>query len=180
MVKPIRRVVAGNDERGVAVALSDGTSPDVRLDPARPGFAATRLWVTSETPARVKGVRETLNLPHTLEPPKNGSVCRVVEFPPEASYLRRISAADVKAYFDAMGSPNASTAKADALHPYMQRTPTLDFCYVLEGEITLVLDTEEVDLKEGDTVVQRGTNHAWSNRSDRPCIMVFSSHDAVM
>src|SRR5262245_19990392 len=83
MVKPIRRVVAGNEERGVAVALSDAPSPDVRLDPARPGFAATRLWVTDATPARVKGVRETLNLPHTIEPPKHGSVCRVIEFPPE-------------------------------------------------------------------------------------------------
>ena len=180
MVKPIRRVVAGNDDRGVAVALSDGPSPDVRLDSARPGFASTRLWVTSETPARVTGIRETLHLPHTIEPPKNGSVCRVVEFPPEASYLKKISAADVQSYFAAMGSPGASTAKTGAPHLYMQRTRTLDFCYVLEGEITLVLDTEEVHLKEGDTVVQRGTNHAWSNRSDKPCIVVFSSHDGVM
>jgi mannose-6-phosphate isomerase-like protein (cupin superfamily) len=180
MVKPIRRVVAGNDERGVAVALSDGPSPDVRLDPARPGFASTRLWVTSETPARVKGIRETLHLPHTLEPPRNGSLCRVVEFPPEAPYIKSVRAADVQSYFAAMGSPAASTAKAGAPHPYMQRTRTLDFCYVLEGEITLVLDTEEVHLKEGDTVVQRGTSHAWSNRSDKPCIVVFSSHDGVM
>jgi uncharacterized cupin superfamily protein len=60
----------------------------------------------------------------------------------------------------------------------MQKTRTLDFCLVLEGEITLVLDTEEVHLKAGDTVVQRGTNHAWSNRSDRPCTIAFSSHDA--
>jgi uncharacterized cupin superfamily protein len=51
---------------------------------------------------------------------------------------------------------------------------------VLEGEITLVLDTEEVHLKECDTVVQRGTNHAWSNRSDKPCLIVFSSHDGAM
>jgi mannose-6-phosphate isomerase-like protein (cupin superfamily) len=180
MVKPIRRVVAGNDERGVAVALSDAPSPDVRLDPARPGFAATRLWVSDQTPARVKGGRETLDLPHTIEPPKNGSVCRVIEFPPEGAYIKRVSAADVQAYFAAMGSPGASTAKASTPHPYMQRTATLDFCYVLEGEITLVLDTEEVHLKEGDTVIQRGTNHAWSNRSDKPCIVVFSSHDGTM
>ena len=65
-----------------------------------------------------------------------------------------------------MGSPAASTYSANAPHPYMQKTRTLDFCLVLEGEITLVLDTEEVHLKAGDTVVQRGTNHAWSNRSD--------------
>ena len=59
----------------------------------------------------------------------------------------------------------------------MQKTRTLDFCLILEGEITLVLDTEEVHLKQGDTVVQRGTNHAWSNRSDRNCVIAFSSHD---
>jgi uncharacterized cupin superfamily protein len=61
----------------------------------------------------------------------------------------------------------------------MQKTRTLDFCLVLEGEITLVLDTEEVQLKAGDAVVQRGTNHAWSNRSDKPCTIAFSSHDAA-
>ena len=77
-----------------------------------------------------------------------------------------------------MGSPGASTYRADAPHPYMQRMRTLDFCLVLEGEITLILDTEEVSLKAGDTVVQRGTNHAWSNRSGKPCVIAFSSHDA--
>ena len=66
-----------------------------------------------------------------------------------------------------MGSPGASTYTAHAPHPYMQKTRTLDFCLVLEGEITLVLDTQEVHLKAGDTVVQRGTNHAWSNRSEQ-------------
>jgi naringenin degradation protein FdeH len=180
MVRPIRRVVAGEDATGKAVAHSNAPSPDVRLDPARPGFASTRLWVTDTTPARVKGLRETLHLPHAIEPPPNGSVCRVVEFPPEASYIGRMTAADVQAYFTAMGSPGASTASAGAPHPYMQRTRTFDFCYVLEGEITLVLDSEEVHLKEGDTVIQRGTNHAWSNRSDKPCIVVFSQHDGRM
>jgi uncharacterized cupin superfamily protein len=84
----------------------------------------------------------------------------------------------VQAFFQAMGSPRASTTAADGRHPYMQKTETLDFCLILEGEITLVLDTEEVQLKAGDTVVQRGANHAWSNRSDRPCVIAFSSHDA--
>jgi uncharacterized cupin superfamily protein len=60
----------------------------------------------------------------------------------------------------------------------MQKTRTLDFCLVLEGEITLVLDTEEVHLRAGDTVVQRGTNHAWSNRSPRPAVVAIS-HDAT-
>jgi mannose-6-phosphate isomerase-like protein (cupin superfamily) len=177
MVTPIRRVVAGEDNTGKAVVHSDGPSPDLTLDPARPGFASTRLWVTDTTPARVKGMRETLHLPRTIAPPPNGSVCRVVEFPPEASYIGKITAADVQAYFAAMGSPGASTGLPKAPHPYMQRTSTFDFCYILEGEITLVLDTEEVHLTEGDTVIQRGTNHAWSNRSDKPCLVVFSQHD---
>jgi uncharacterized cupin superfamily protein len=61
----------------------------------------------------------------------------------------------------------------------MQKAKTLEFALVLEGEITLVLDTEEVALKAGDIVVQRGTNHAWSNRSENPCVIAFSAHDAA-
>ena len=158
--------------------LSDAPSPDVRLDPARPGFAATRIWVTDSTPARVRGVRETLDRPHSIEPPPGGSVCRVVEFPPDAGWRRDITDAGVRDYFRLMGSPAASTLGGDAPHPYMQKTETLDFCYVLEGEITLVLDLEEVHLRAGDTVVLRGANHAWSNRSRAPCIVIFSQHDA--
>jgi quercetin dioxygenase-like cupin family protein len=59
-----------------------------------------------------------------------------------------------------------------------QKASTLDFCLVLEGEITLVLDLDEVHLKAGDTVVQRGGRHAWRNRSARPCVVAISSHDA--
>ena len=77
------------------------------------------------------------------------------------------------------GSSPRSRGSAAAPHPYMQRTRTLDFCLVLEGEITLVLDTAEVALRAGDTVVQRGTNHAWSNRSGKPCTIAFSLHDAA-
>ena len=166
------------DANEKSMALADGMSPDVRTDPARPGFAATRLWVTDRSPARIRGVTETLHLPHTLEPPPGGSVCRIVSFPPDALWKGRVGVREVRAYFAAMGSPGASSYSAAGPHPYMQKTRTLDFCLVLEGEITLVLDTEEVPLKAGDTVVQRGTNHAWSNRSGRPCRIAFSSHDA--
>ena len=175
--KPVRRIVCIDDENGKSKAIADGPSPDVRTDPARPGFASTRIWVTDRTPARIKGVRETLDKPHTLEPPPGGSVCRVVTFPPDDAFKGKVGAKEVQAYFAAMGSPGASTYSTKAPHPYMQKTRTLDFCLILEGEITLVLDTEEVHLKAGDTVVQRGTNHAWSNRSNKPCVIAFSSHD---
>jgi len=177
LAKPVRRIVVV-DENDRSKCIADGPSPDVRTDPARPGFASTRIWVTDRMPARMKGVRESLDMPHSIEPPPGGSVCRVVSFPPDASYQGKVGAKEVQAYFAAMGSPGASTYSPKAPHPYMQKTRTLDFCLVLEGEITLVLDTEEVLLKAGDTVVQRGTNHAWSNRSSKPCVIAFSSHDA--
>jgi quercetin dioxygenase-like cupin family protein len=50
---------------------------------------------------------------------------------------------------------------------------------ILEGRITLVLDAQEVELEAGDTVVQRGANHAWSNRSSEPCVIAFTLIDAA-
>ena len=174
-----RRIVTIDDAGGKSVAIHDGPTLDVRTDPARPGFAAMRIWVTDTTPASITHARDPLALPHTIEPPPRGSVCRIVTIPPDAAFLAKVGAREVAAFFRAMGSPAASTYSAQAPHPYMQKTRTLDFCLILEGEVTLVLDTAEVQLAAGDTVVQRGTNHAWSNRSDRPCTIAISSHDAA-
>lgn len=175
-VAPVRRIVVGDGQPGKPEIFSDGPSPDVRGDPARPGFAMTRIWVTEGTPAPVRGVRETLHLPHTIEPPVDGSVCRFVTIPPDASWMDAIDEDKVRSFFAAMGSPDACQYAEDAPHPYMQRTATLDYVYVLDGSVTLVLDTEEVDLQEGDSVVQRGARHAWSNRTATPCTLVISSH----
>src|SRR5262249_29049755 len=178
-VKPVRRIICIDNAEGKSEAICDAPSPDVRTDPARRGCTPTRIGVTAAPPAGIKGIRETLHLPHALEPPPRGSVCRIVTFPPDKVFAGKIGAHEVEAYFQAMGSPQASTYSAQAPHPYMQKTRTLDFCLILEGEITLVLDTEEVALKAGDTVIQRGSNHAWSNRSDAPCVIAMSSHDGV-
>ncbi|HLH88753.1 MAG TPA: cupin domain-containing protein [Xanthobacteraceae bacterium] len=179
-IKPVRRIVTIDDERGASHAVEDGPSPDVRTDPARPGYASTRIWVTEASPPRIpKQFREALLLPHMMTPPPHGSVYRIVTIPPDASWRGKVGASQVAAFFQSMGTPRASTFSRRAPHPYMQKTQTLDFCLILEGEVTLVLDTEEVALKAGDTVVQRGTNHAWSNRSDKPCRMAISSHDAA-
>jgi len=173
-VKPARRIVVADREQGRSSIIADGPSPDVRFDPARPGFASARLWVIDHNPAKM--MLETLHLPHTIEPPKNGSVCRVVTHPPEANWEGKVGPKDVAAYFESMGSPGASTYSPTAPHPYMQKTETLDFCFVLEGEIDLILDTGTVSLKAMDVVVQRGTSHAWRNRSASPCRMAVASH----
>jgi uncharacterized cupin superfamily protein len=177
--KPVRRIVTIDDDEGKSVAIAEGPAPDVRGDPARPGFSSVRIWVTDSSPVRIGAYRDAVLRPHTIEPPRGGSVCRVVTFPPDDTFRGKVGAKEVEAFFRAMGSPAASTYSADAPHPYMQKTRTLDFCLILEGEITLVLDTAEVHLKAGDTVVQRGTNHAWSNRSKKPCRIAFSLHDAA-
>jgi uncharacterized cupin superfamily protein len=175
----VRRIVTIDDNNGKSVAIHDGPTPDVRTDPARPGFTSTQIWATDATPVRIAPARDPLALPHRIEPPTRGSVCRIVTIPPDATFRGKVGADEVAAFFHAMGSPAASTYSAEAPHPYMQKTRTLDFCLILEGEITLVLDTAEVRLAAGDTVVQRGTNHAWSNRSNRHCTIAISSHDAA-
>ena len=55
----------------------------------------------------------------------------------------------------------------------MHTTRTIDYGIVLSGEIDLELDEGEVHLKAGDVVVQRGTRHAWRNRSSEPCRIAF-------
>jgi hypothetical protein len=41
-----------------------------------------------------------------------------------------------------------------------------------------LMDTGETKMKAGDILIQRGTNHAWSNRSRKPCLVVFVLIDA--
>jgi|SRR6185437_276435 len=179
-IKPVRRIVTIDAADGASHAVQDGPSPDVRTDPARPGYASTRVWVTTASPPRLeKQFSDALLLPQMMEPPPHGSLCRIVTIPPDAAWRGKVGASDVGAFFQSMGAPSASTYSPQAPHPYMQKTRTLDFCLILEGEVTLVLDTEEVVLHAGDTVVQRGTNHAWSNRSDKPCRIAISSHDGA-
>ncbi|HUP93335.1 MAG TPA: hypothetical protein VM164_00405, partial [Burkholderiales bacterium] len=89
-----RRIVV-IDENDKSRVITDGPSSDVRGDPARPGFSSARMWGTDCTPVRLKNLRESLNVPHTLEPPPQGSVCRLVTFPPEAGYIKQIGAKEV-------------------------------------------------------------------------------------
>lgn len=58
-------------------------------------------------------------------------------------------------------------------NPGMHTTNTIDFEYVISGEVWLELDDgAEVHLRPGDTVVQNGTRHAWRNHGTEPCRMI--------
>jgi uncharacterized cupin superfamily protein len=54
----------------------------------------------------------------------------------------------------------------------MHRTDTLDCFAIVVGEIYIVTDADEALLRPGDTVIVRGVNHAWSNRSDKPALII--------
>jgi mannose-6-phosphate isomerase-like protein (cupin superfamily) len=134
------------------------------------------MWVVDSFPAKL--VYETLHLPHVLVPPAQGSVLNVFTLPPDAEWKGKVGQREVQSYFRAMGAPGASTYSGKAPNPHMQKTRTLDFCMVLEGEIWLMLDTQEVLVKAGEIVINRGANHAWSNRSTTPAVVAIASHDA--
>jgi len=61
----------------------------------------------------------------------------------------------------------------------MHRTHSIDYGIVLEGEIVLELDEgRQTRVRAGEVIVQRGTNHAWINDTDRTTRIAFVLVDA--
>lgn len=168
MVRKIRRIVTGHDARGRSVFLSDGPSPHVLTIGGRTDFALTNLWVTDASPASNAGSADAAARPVVLEPPANGTIFRIVEFPSE----KTTGGFDRTQAFAAMGAHHAMDPDASR-HPGMHKTSSVDYAIVLSGEIWALMDEGETLMKAGDCLVQRGTNHAWANRSDAPCLVAF-------
>ncbi len=165
-----RRVVTGHDSCGAAKVLLDGEPPNVRSFNSLPGTYFTEVWSTSRSPAIVNNADDPTVNTTGIRPPAGGSVIRVIDFPPETTQAAPSVASRV---FAEIGSTEDSTAVSGSRNALMHRTESIDYGIVLEGRITLILDDSEVELKQGDIVVQRGTNHAWSNRSGALCRMAF-------
>ena len=174
MSRKIRRVVTGHDANGVARVISDETATCVLSRPNRPGVTLTNLWRNDRTPALMERHDDPVAGPLILHPPKHGAVFRIVQFDPEDPEV--LAKLDGKAAFAEMGA--GDNVVENARHPFMHRTDSLDYAVVLTGEIYMMMDEDEVLLKAGDTVVQQGTNHAWSNRGTEPCQIAFILIDA--
>ena len=147
-----RRIVTGHTPDGRSMVLADAPVPHVRV---LPGARFDEVWAVDSAPAVVglaPATEPTSNAPQIARGSGAGHLIRVIEFAPASDGGRR--------------SP-------------MHRTMTIDYGIVLEGEIVLILGDSEVLLKAGDVVVQRGTDHAWENRSDRAARMAFVLIDAV-
>lgn len=169
----IQRIVTGHDERGKAVVTAHGQLPTVVELSAVPGTVFHEVWNTSGAPCLISNDEDPTRGPLTLLPPQAGTRIRFVDIPPETPDRMGQSTKKLSQAFAEIGDAAASTAKADSPHPLMHRTETVDYGVVIEGEIVLVLDDSEVVLQKGSVVIQRGTNHAWANRSNRTCRMLF-------
>jgi quercetin dioxygenase-like cupin family protein len=151
MSAPTRRIVTGHDSEGRSIVASDGPVPHVR---ELPGATFYEVWATGRAPeplGRLPAVEPTSTAPR-IGPTAGGSQIRVIDFPP---------------------------ASRGGVRSPMHRTRTIDYGIVLEGEMVMLLTDAEVNLKAGDVVVQRATDHAWENRSDRLARMAFVLIDAA-
>jgi mannose-6-phosphate isomerase-like protein (cupin superfamily) len=112
-----------------------------------------------------------------LEPPPGGSIFRFAAIPPEDSSISPAERERLTAkMFEQM---DAAHCRPDTTrHPAMHKTRTIDYVVLLSGQVTLLLDEGEVDLKPFDVVVQRGTNHAWVNKGKEPALLAAVLIDA--
>jgi hypothetical protein len=166
----IRRVVTGDDAKGNSRIVEDAPASSVRNVAARPGYRAVNVWRTDQTPARI-GAADTVSKQEGILPPRNGTILRIIDFPPEpqdeGELRRQLDSTFGGIYKDALHDRRAGK------HPGMHRTETVDYAIVLEGEIWAVMDEGETLLRAGDVLIQRGTNHAWANRSTSTARIAF-------
>ncbi len=170
---PITRVVTGHSPDGRSILTEVGPLPTVVEISAIPGTVFHEVWSTAGSPARVADDGDPTLGALVLPPLPGGTRIRFVDIPPDTEDFLKSGAGRMGEAFEQIGDKAASTVKESSPHPLMHRTESIDYGIVIEGEMTLVLDDGEALLKPGSVVIQRGTNHAWANRSGKMCRMLF-------
>lgn len=164
----VRRIVTGENAAGKSVFISDGPTPNFTANPSAP--VAQVVWATGES--RAEGA-DPAPAGHPFDfHSKGGSLLRIVDFPSDDVYDK----AALELFLDANGVRDRS---GNARHFWFHKTHSLDYAIVLEGEIYAMMDEGETLMRAGDVLVQRATNHSWSNRSGKPCRMAFVLLDLV-
>ena len=174
MVQKIRRVITGHNSKGRATILFDDHAPNVTPLKGWPGAGVTEIWVTDEMPVDNKGDKDRSLRPLRHDPTPSGTIFRVVEIPPEQAGGK----IDTASTFGQLGSTHKPRAEDIAKHPTMHKTDSIDYLVIISGEMSMVMEEGEVMLHAGDCIVQRGTNHAWVNRSGKPCLLAAVLIDA--
>jgi mannose-6-phosphate isomerase-like protein (cupin superfamily) len=167
-----RRVVTGIDKDNKAIVLFDSS---LTLKPGGSGNPAANLWMTDSLPPGFSFREDTATKPLGLSPPDNGTVIRMVEFPPLDPAKEAAMAPD---FMMKVVGEHAPARGLPPKHPLMHRTRTVDYAIIMAGEIDMMLDDAVVHVKAGDVVIQQATNHAWVNRGKEPCRIVFVLMDS--
>ena len=165
----IRRIVTGHHTDGRSCFLQDGPSPVEIATPGRPGYRVTNLWRTA--PGETVDAPDAIVEHQGIHPPHGGTVLRIVEWPAEpadpAELRRQMEETFAHMY------PDAHRKLQPGEHPGMHQTDTVDYAIVLEGEAVAIMEDGERVMRAGDILIQRGTKHAWANRSGKPMRIAF-------
>ncbi len=166
----VRRVVTGHRD-GKAVFAADESVDPVTMQ-LLPGLENYELWSTDRDRVLPERVGEP-NVPNYF-PAAEGSVLRIVTFPPDGTTIASDDFDMDAALAHAFTKMPGAMEHFEVDNPGMHTTDTVDFGIVLAGEIVLELDDgAERTLTPGTVIVQRGTRHAWRNRTDQPAMVAF-------
>jgi hypothetical protein len=168
---PIRRVVTGHNSEGLSCFITDGPAPNV-FQRSVGSTNVTELWKTLSTPADNSDDTDPTAPPYRLPPPDEGTVLRIISYPPDKIRLAALEHERSGAADEASGRA-AALDRSNPRHPGFHKTRSIDYAIVLSGEIYALMDVGETLLRQGDVLIQRGTNHAWSNRTDEPAVIAF-------
>ncbi len=180
MTMDVRRVVTGHDADGKAIFVSDEQVAPI-TPMLTPGAEYHRLWGGDETPRFPDDGTPTAA--HAYFPPVGGFRFGLFSVAPDGTSLPAdIDLAAAFTEFDELLPGLAGHVERD--DPGMHTTATIDFEIVLSGEVQLELDDgATVRLRAGDTIVQNGTRHRWSNPGSETAVLaVFicgAQHDRV-
>jgi mannose-6-phosphate isomerase-like protein (cupin superfamily) len=164
----MRRVITGHDKNGKSIVVLDG--PPARSIGEDVG-GLFELWNTDGNTINTQDNIDRADDEIILSPPSNGSKFRYFQINPTPEGIPMDIMQDIAA--DAFDKIGAAHHRIDTTkHPAMHKTETIDYIILLKGDVTLILDQEEVDIKPFDVVVQRGTNHAWVNNGSDPALLI--------
>ena len=164
----MRRVITGHDKNGKSIVVLDG--PPARSIGEDVG-GLFELWNTDGNTINTQDNIDRADDEIILSPPSNGSKFRYFQISPTPEGIPMDIMQDIAA--DAFDKIGAAHHRIDTTkHPAMHKTETIDYIILLKGDVTLILDQEEVDIKPFDVVVQRGTNHAWVNNGSDPALLI--------
>jgi hypothetical protein len=150
-----RRVVTGLDENGKSTIVSDDLT-ETRL--AADAFTLNHLWKSLKVPDDCLQ-ENALGTEVLIPPPPAGFTYLISTFPPDSEW-------DFEdGYAGSLSAAGAAETFVEDEIPGLHETDTFDIITIISGEVYAILESAETLLKAGDTIIQRGTKHSWSNRT---------------